>query len=704
MNTLCSDRDSSLDLSIRHYCVEQLESRRLLDSVPGPTSVQIGNTLYYAHDDNVHGVELWKSNLDGTNAMLVKDIYPGPYGSSPDWLFNYNGTLLFTAYGWSSGDELWRSDGTEAGTVQVKNIYSGASSSYPHDFTLFNGRVVFFASPSWPRDLLYSTDGTTGGTVALSSDPASFLVFKTNVLYFEQSPHGSDYVERLQSDGTAQGTKLSYGGLIVDRALRVFATDANDDIRVQRQGARTMLSGAGAPKRRFANGDFSSIVLYAQYGNDRVSVDDAVRVDESIYPGGGDDTVRAGSGNDEIYDQAGSDVLDGGRGNDSITDWGDDYVIIPNTLRGGPGNDTITSEWGLDCITGGSGDDSVLAGFYNDRIDGGDGNDILNGALNDDTLLGGAGNDTLIGSEDRDSLSGGAGNDSLDGSAGDDTLSGGTGADTLNGGVGVDFFNSDALDTILDAPSILLGSGGLLDVSGTLGDDDIHIVKSAGLFQAVINGQATDLSPLGVAQIRISGGAGNDTIQIDPALTMFVAVYGGDGDDAIHAGDGQSYLFGESGNDTILGGDGSDCIDGGLGSDSLDGGGGNNLLSYWRRTDRLIKTDGSDMTIRTSAGEVDTYNHFSFLVCGDADDTIVINSPLDTIHYIDAKEGNDSLVGGAGNDRFYGEEGDDTLIGGGGNDFLEGGPGNNTIIYGPALRPSNVTLTPVAQDVLEIDR
>ena len=394
--------------------------------------------------------------------------------------------------------------------------------------------------------------------------------------------------------------------------------------------------------------------------------------------------------------QAGSDVLDGGRGNDSITDWGDDYVIIPNTLRGGPGNDTITSEWGLDCITGGSGDDSVLAGFYNDRIDGGDGNDTLDGELNDDIIIGGNGDDTLIGGpewhQDHDSLVGGSGNDLIEGFAGDDTLVGGPGSDTLDGGTGVDVFVSDALDTIIDAPSIVLNNGGLLDVSGTAADDVIHIVKTASAFQAVINGQVNDLSGLGVSQIRISGGSGNDSIQVDQSITLFVAIYGGTGNDTIIAlGPGGSFLFGEPGNDTILGGEGSDCIDGGLGSDSLDGGGGDDRLSYWRRTDRLIKTDGARMTIRTSAGEVDTYNRFTSLICGDADDIIVINNPLDTIHYIDAKEGNDSLVGGPGNDTFYGEEGDDTLIGGGGNDVLEGGPGNNTIIYGPALRPNGAT-------------
>ena len=43
-------------------------------------------------------------------------------------------------------------------------------------------------------------------------------------------------------------------------------------------------------------------------------------------------------------------------------------------------------------------------------------------------------------------------------------------------------------------------------------------------------------------------------------------------------------------------------------------------------------------------------------------------------------DGDDVLIGGAGNDTLNGDDGDDVLIGGPGQDILDGGPGNNILI------------------------
>jgi Ca2+-binding RTX toxin-like protein len=43
-------------------------------------------------------------------------------------------------------------------------------------------------------------------------------------------------------------------------------------------------------------------------------------------------------------------------------------------------------------------------------------------------------------------------------------------------------------------------------------------------------------------------------------------------------------------------------------------------------------------------------------------------------------DGDDVLIGSAGNDTLSGGAGDDVLIGSGGQDILDGGPGNNTIL------------------------
>jgi len=49
----------------------------------------------------------------------VKDINPGPGGSSPFGFTVLNNALYFSADDGTNGFELWRSDSTEAGTVRV---------------------------------------------------------------------------------------------------------------------------------------------------------------------------------------------------------------------------------------------------------------------------------------------------------------------------------------------------------------------------------------------------------------------------------------------------------------------------------------------------------------------------------------------------------------------------------------------------------
>src|SRR5262249_30949661 len=129
----------------RTLCLEVLENRVLpsgtplllknvnpgtLGSSPGQI-VEVGDTVFFAANDNVHGRELWKT--DGTDAgtALVKDINPGRGSSYPEYLTNFNGTLFFVANDGTNGKELWKSDGTAAGTVLVKDIRPGRGGSYP---------------------------------------------------------------------------------------------------------------------------------------------------------------------------------------------------------------------------------------------------------------------------------------------------------------------------------------------------------------------------------------------------------------------------------------------------------------------------------------------------------------------------------------------------------------------------------------------
>ena len=56
---------------------------------------------------------------------LVKDINTLTAGSYPQALAGVSGTLFFAADNGVHGMELWKSDGTATGTVMVKEIFAG---------------------------------------------------------------------------------------------------------------------------------------------------------------------------------------------------------------------------------------------------------------------------------------------------------------------------------------------------------------------------------------------------------------------------------------------------------------------------------------------------------------------------------------------------------------------------------------------------
>ena len=67
--------------------------------------------------------------LAAPTATQVTDINPGSGGSFPRELTKVGDTLMFAAKDDIHGVELWRSDGTETGTTLVKDINPGTGSS-----------------------------------------------------------------------------------------------------------------------------------------------------------------------------------------------------------------------------------------------------------------------------------------------------------------------------------------------------------------------------------------------------------------------------------------------------------------------------------------------------------------------------------------------------------------------------------------------
>ncbi|MDH5631497.1 MAG: Ig-like domain-containing protein [Gammaproteobacteria bacterium] len=174
---------------------------------------EINGVTYFVANDGLggHGDELWKS--DGTEAgtVMVKDIRPGIWSSSPIGFTNLNGILYFTANNGVDSYGLWKSDGTEAGTVMVKAINPGTS-IFPQ-FSLINANGVLYFTANDGIEL-WKSDGTDAGTVMVkniapgpgSSNP-SWLTNINGVLYFTASD-GINGTELWKSDGTEAGTVM----------------------------------------------------------------------------------------------------------------------------------------------------------------------------------------------------------------------------------------------------------------------------------------------------------------------------------------------------------------------------------------------------------------------------------------------------------------------------------------------------------------
>ena len=84
----------------------------LKDINPGSVSsnicylTDVNNTLFFAANNGINGMELWKTNGTDEGTMLVKDINPGTPSSSIGYLTQANSVLFFVANNGIAGTEL----------------------------------------------------------------------------------------------------------------------------------------------------------------------------------------------------------------------------------------------------------------------------------------------------------------------------------------------------------------------------------------------------------------------------------------------------------------------------------------------------------------------------------------------------------------------------------------------------------------------
>jgi serralysin len=136
---------------------------------------------------------------------------------------------------------------------------------------------------------------------------------------------------------------------------------------------------------------------------------------------------------------------------------------------------------------------------------------------------------------------------------------------------------------------------------------------------------------------------------------------------------GNDTLIGSTGNDTMLGFDGNDTMTGGGGDNHFDGGADIDTVSYATTTAGFFA--GLEDAGATGAAAGDTYAFIENLVGG---------------------RGNDTFYGTDGENRFTGNAGNDSFVGKGGGDAFVGGPGTDTVGYDASFAVRADLMTPSA--------
>jgi ELWxxDGT repeat protein len=130
--------------------------------------------LFFSARDRQHGRELWKSNGTAAGTTMVRDIVPGPLGSSPRDITYAVGQQLpnppnkvlvyFSAWTPAHGRQLWKSNGTTAGTTMVTNV-NGTAGLGPENIAPVAGTTAMFSGHDGVHGREpWVTNGTTAGT------------------------------------------------------------------------------------------------------------------------------------------------------------------------------------------------------------------------------------------------------------------------------------------------------------------------------------------------------------------------------------------------------------------------------------------------------------------------------------------------------------------------------------------------------------
>lgn len=350
--------------------------------------------------------------------------------------------------------------------------------------------------------------------------------------------------------------------------------------------------------------------IYGDAGNDTIS---GGLGPDIIYPGDGNDNVAGNAGNDVIYGSLGNDSLAGGADFDRFIELPGSVTLTQTTSKVGTSSDSLSTIEQVE-LTGTPGADTYQLTSVNLAVllDAGGGNDTLaytgdgNVVVSDTQLTRTQGTATYrvpLATIENLRLMGGNGNESFDITQFSKSLilSGGVGTDTIVATNDVDYQLSDTALLRTGLPVVAHSTFENAQLTGGASDNNFSL--SGWTKTATLNGGGgkDKLVVADNVSTTLTNTSLNRTGRGTIALTSIEAaeLTDGAGSNTINAASfsGELKVDGGAGNDTITGAAGPTLILGGLGNDTLKAGTGRTVLIGGDGLDKLTGNINDDLLI-----------------------------------------------------------------------------------------------------------